>query len=327
MLVADHPDTTLWMNYRWKRLFAFGMIYFVWGSTYLAIRVGVHAVPPLLFAAMRFFVAGLTLVVWAIACRESWPTGRQWASISFLGTLIFLGDYGLLFWAELKVPSGAAAIIMATIPAFIAVADIAVLRAHRMTLRLAMGLLIGLGGVAVLMSRSLGWLGLWGGEAVSALGALALIAASIFWAIGTVLTRKLPLPESKVLSAGGEMLVGGVMLAIVSAAVGEPRGFHISTVSGGAWFALAYLILVGSIAGFTSFLWLIARESPTKVGTYAYVNPIVAVLLGHFAAGEPLGLRTVLGMLLVLTSVLLITLPKTTTGRGEPQVVARAKEA
>jgi drug/metabolite transporter (DMT)-like permease len=312
------------MSYRWKRLFAFGMIYFVWGSTYLAIRVGVHAVPPLLFAAMRFFTAGLVLVVWAMSARQPWPTARQWASISFLGTLIFLGDYGLLFWAELKVPSGVAAIIMATIPVFIALADITILRAHRMTLRLGGGLLIGLGGVAVLMSHSLGWLGLWGGEAVSAVGAVALIVASIFWAVGTVLTRKLPLPESKVLTAGGEMLVGGVMLAVVSTALGEPRGFHAAAVSGEAWFALVYLILVGSIAGFTSFLWLIARESPTKVATYAYVNPIVAVLLGHFAAGEPLSLRTVLGMALVLISVLLITLRKT-SGRGEQRLVTAAK--
>src|SRR5579875_3092704 len=98
------------MSYRWKRLFAFGMIYFVWGSTYLAIRVGVHAVPPFLFAAMRFFTAGLALLVWAMSCREAWPSARQWGSIAFLGTLIFVGDYGLLFWAELKVPSGVAAV-------------------------------------------------------------------------------------------------------------------------------------------------------------------------------------------------------------------------
>jgi drug/metabolite transporter (DMT)-like permease len=216
---------------------------------------------------------------------------------------------------------------MATIPVFIALADIAILRAHRMTLRLAAGLVIGLGGVAVLMSRSLGWLGLWGGEAVSVLGAVALIAASILWAVGTVLTRKLPLPESKVLSAGGQMLVGGVLLAVVAAAFGEPARFHPGAVSGKAWFAMAYLIVMGSLVGFTAYMWLIHRESPTKVATYAYVNPIVAVLLGHFAAGEPLGLRTVLGMLLVLTSVLLITLRKTSNGRSEQRGVVVAEEA
>jgi drug/metabolite transporter (DMT)-like permease len=308
------------MSNKWKRLFAFGMIYFVWGSTYLAIRVGVHAVPPFLFAAMRFFTAGLALVVWAMSCREPWPTARQWASISLLGAMIFVGDYGLMFWAEVRVPSGITAIIMATIPVFIALADIAILRAQRMTVRLGGGLIIGLGGVAVLMSRSLGGIRIWGGEAISVAGAVALVAAAIFWAVGTVLTRKLPLPESKVLSAGGQMLVGGLMLAVVAAGLGEPREFHVAAVSREAWVALGYLILVGSIAGFTSFLWLIARESPTKVGTYAYVNPVVAVLLGYFAAGEPLGLRTVLGMALVLTSVLLITLRK--SGRSEQRLVA-----
>lgn len=294
------------MSHRWKTLLAFAMIYFVWGSTYIFIRVGVHAMPPLLFAAIRFFTAGLLLVAWSAARREAWPNARQWASIWLLGTLIFVGDYGLLFWAELKVPSGIAAVMMATIPVFIAIAEIVVLRTQRMTLQLAGALAIGLGGVAVLMSHSLNL----GTAPISALGAAALIAAAIFWSVASVMTRKLALPPSKVLSAGAQMLVGGAMLAVVSAALGEPRRLHLAEVSGQAWFALVYLIVMGSIVGFTSYLWLIHRESPTKVGTYAYVNPVVAVLLGYFLGGEPLGLRTVLGTALVLASVLLITLGK-----------------
>src|SRR5581483_9425233 len=142
------------MSHRWKRLLAFGIIYFVWGSTYIFIRVGVHEVPPLLFASIRFFPAGLLLMVWMLARREPWPGKRQWGSICLLASLIFVGDYGLLFWAEQKVASGIAGVMMATIPVFIAIAEILLLRARRMTVRLAAALIVGLCGVAVLMSHS-----------------------------------------------------------------------------------------------------------------------------------------------------------------------------
>lgn len=301
------------MSPRWKTLLAFGIIYFVWGSTYIFIRIGVHAVPPLLFAAIRFFIAGLVLVAWAFARREPWPKGREWLSISLLAALIFVCDYGLLFWAEQKVASGIAAVIMATIPVFITIAEILLLRTQRMTLRLAGALAIGIAGVAVLMARSFNL----GTAPISPLGAMALIAAAISWSVASIMTRKLPLPSSKVLSSGAQMFVGGVMLAAVAAAFGEPRRFHPADVPGQAWFALVYLIVMGSIIGFTSYLWLIHRESPTKVGTYAYVNPVVAVLLGYFLGGEPLGLRTILGTVLVLASVLLITIGKSPRNSAE----------
>lgn len=294
------------MSDRWKRLLAFSIIYFVWGSTFLAIRVGVLAVPPLLFAAMRFFTAGLLLVAWMVFQREPWPTSREWKSVCLLAALIFVGDYGLLFWAEQKVPSGIAAVMMATIPAFIAMGEVLLLRTQRLTAQLSGALVIGLTGVVVLMSRSLNL----GGAAISTIGAGALIAGSIFWSVASVITRRLPLPKSKLMSSGTQMLAGGVMLAVVSTTLGEPKRFHPAAVSGQAWFALAYLIVMGSIVGFTSYVWLIHHESPTKVGTYAYVNPVVAVLLGYLLGGEALGLRTILGTVLVLASVLLITLGK-----------------
>ncbi len=296
------------MSHRWKRLLAFGIIYFVWGSTYIFIRWGVEEVPPLLFAAIRFFTAGLLLVGWMVARREPWPGKREWGSICLLGALIFVGDYGLLFWAEQKVASGIAGVMMATIPVFMVIAEIVLLRTQQMTARLAAALLIGLGGVAVLMSHSFHL----GSAPISTLGALALIAASIFWSVASVMTRRLPLPSSKVMSAGAQMLAGGAMLAVAAVALGEPARFHAGAVSGRAWFAMGYLIVMGSLLGFTAYMWLIHRESPTKVGTYAYVNPVVAVLVGYFIGGEPLGARTILGMLLVLASVLLITLGKRT---------------
>lgn len=290
----------------WKTLAAFAMIYLVWGSTYLAIRVGVREVPPFLLAAIRFAIAGILLFGWAVARGERAPTRRQWLSVSALSILFFVFDYGLLFWAEQRVPSGLAAVMMATIPAFIAVAEIIFLRTQKLTPSLILALLIGIGGVAVLVSHSLNL----GGAPIDGRGAIALIVASISWSVATVFTRLLPLPAAKTVSSGAQMFAGGVFLAVAAAALGEFREFHPGAVSAAAWFSLVYLIVAGSIIGFTAYLWLIHHESPTKVGTYAYVNPVVAVLVGYFLGGEALGARTVLGTLLVLVSVVLITTAK-----------------
>jgi drug/metabolite transporter (DMT)-like permease len=300
-------------------LLAFAFIYFVWGSTFLAIRIGVLQVPPLLFAAMRFFVAGLVLYGWVMARGERGPDGRQWLSVLLLASLIFVGDYGCLFWAEQRVPSGVAAVLLATIPAFIALFEIVLLRSQRLTLRLTCALLVGLCGVGVLVSRTLRL----GGAPVDRAGAVAIIAGAISWSVASVLMRKLPLPSSKSVSSGAQMLLGGVLLALVACAHGDVRRFHPAAVSLAAWIALAYLIVFGSIIGFTAYMWLIHHQSPTKVGTYAYVNPVVAVLLGYFAGGEPLGARTVAGALCVLASVALIT----TARAAQPRPAARVEVA
>src|ERR1700733_9496079 len=171
----------------WKTLLAFAIIYFVWGSTFLAIRVGVREVPPFLLAAMRFSVAGLVLCVWTAARGERWPRGREWASALLLGTLIFVLDYGLLFWSEQRVPSGIAAVMLAMIPVFMALSEIIILRTQRLTLRLTAALLVGTVGVAVLMSKSLNL----GGAPIDTKGAIALLIGSVTWSIASILIRKL----------------------------------------------------------------------------------------------------------------------------------------
>jgi len=300
MDVAAHPRT-------WKTLLAFAIVYFVWGSTYLAIRVGVREFPPFLLAALRFLTAGAALYGWARARGGRSPGRRQWMDISLLAILFFILDYGLLFWAEQRVPSGIAAVLMASIPVFIALSEITLLRTQRITIRLALALSAGIAGVAVLASRSLDL----GGTPIDGLGAIALLVGSISWALGTALTKKLSLPSSHVMSSGSQMLAGGVLLALTSAALGEFRNFHPLRISLGAWLSLAYLVVAGSIIAFTAYLWLIRHESPTKVSTYAYVNPVVAVLLGYFLGGEALGRRTILGTALILVSVVAITAAKT----------------
>jgi len=306
----------------WKILLAFAIIYFVWGSTFLAIRVGVHEVPPFLLAAIRFFVAGLALYGWMRLTGTPAPSRREWVGASFLGTLIFVLDYGCVFWAEQRVPSGITAVVLATIPVFITLLEIIFLRTQRLTVRLCLALLVGICGVAVLVNHSFSL----GEVPINRAGAIALLVASFTWSAATILTRRIPLPASKPMSAAAQMLTGGVQLFILTAVSGEFAGFRVQAVSWNAWFALVYLIIAGSIVGFTAYVWLLHYESPTKVGTYAYVNPVVAVILGYFLGGEAVGPRTLLGTFLVLVSVITITTtPKAMSGAHKRDAEAGAE--
>ncbi|HKR97340.1 MAG TPA: EamA family transporter [Candidatus Angelobacter sp.] len=288
----------------WKLLLAFAIIYLVWGSTYLAIRIGVREIPPFLMAGLRFTVAGAVLWAWMRATGTPLPTWREWRDASVLGTLMFLIDYACLFWAEQRVPSGIAAVILAMIPVCITLLEITFLRSQRLTLRLAMGLGIGIVGVVVLMSPSLG-------EApLDHRGVIALLVSCCGWSVGTIITKRLTLPESKPMSAAAQMLSGGVQLLALAAVAGEFTHFRARNISSGAWLSLVYLIIAGSIISFTAYVWLLHYESPTKVGTYAYVNPVVAVILGSTLGGESMGWRTILGTALILISLAAITTMK-----------------
>jgi drug/metabolite transporter (DMT)-like permease len=316
MPTETHPHT-------WKVLLAFAIIYFVWGSTFLAIRIGVAEVPPFLLAGMRFLAAGVILFAWMRAKGTAFPTPREWVSATLLAVLIFVMDYGLLFWAERRVPSGIAAVMMATIPVFMTLSEIIFMKTQRLTLRLGGALLVGLAGVAVLMSRSTSF----EDAPIDAIGAGALIVAAISWSVGSALTRKLPLPTSKAMSSGAQMLAGGVLLTFVAGVLGEFRGFHAQSVSLKAWLSLVYLIVAGSIVAYTAYVWLIHHESPTKVSTYAYVNPVVAVILGYLLGGEAIGVRTILGTVFVLVSVVVITTTPKTTNVNTAMEVAKSAEA
>jgi drug/metabolite transporter (DMT)-like permease len=287
----------------WKVLLAFAIIYFVWGSTFLAIRVGVREVPPFLLAAIRFLIAGVVLYGWARSRGVSAPTAQEWRGAAILAVLIFVLDYGAVFWAERRVPSGIAAVMLATIPVFMTLSEILIAKTQRLTGRLAIALLLGIGGVAVLVNHS----ATLGDAAIDAVGACVLLVASISWSVAAALSRRLPSPPVKAMSSAAQMCAGGVLLTIIAGVLGEFREFHPETVSAKAWFALVYLIVAGSIVGFTAYVWLLHHESPTKVGTYAYVNPVVAVLVGYFLGGEAIGPRTIAGTLLVLVSVVVIT--------------------
>lgn len=289
--------------HRIRLLAAFAVIYFVWGSTFLAIKIGVADVPPFLFAGMRFLAAGLLLYGWLRWRGVRPPSPREWVAATGLALLIFVVDYGLLFWAERRVASGTAAILLATIPVFMTLSEIFILRARRLTARLAFALLVGIAGVGVLVSPGEAL----GEAAVDTAGAVALIVAALSWSVASALSRKVKLPTDKAMSSGSQMLAGGVMLVLTAALFGELDGFRVEAVSRGTWLALAYLVVPGSIVAYTAYVWLLHHVSPTRVGTYAYVNPVVAVFLGYFLGGETLGPRTLAGTALVVVSVVLIT--------------------
>lgn len=291
---------------RWKILLAFAIIYFVWGSTYLAIRVGVMEMPPFLMAGMRFTAAGLAMFLWLRIAGTPLPTWREWKGAALLGALMFLLDYACLFWAEQRIPSGAAAVVIAIIPACITLMEITLLRTQAWSVRLACGLAIGILGVGVLANP---WASL-GEAALDRRGVIALLVACFGWSVGTIITKRLFLPASKPMSAAAQMLFGGVMLLVLAELAGEISNFHAATISRQVWFALVYLIIAGSIVAYTAYVWLLHYESPTRVGTYAYVNPVVAVILGAALGGEKIGPRTLSGMALILLSVALITTAK-----------------
>ena len=257
-------------------------------------------------AGLRFTVAGLVMWAWMRLTGTPSPTLREWRGATVLGTLMFLIDYACLFWAEQRVPSGIAAVILALIPVCITLLEITFLRTQRLTLRLAAGLAIGIVGVVVLMNPSASL-----GEApLDHRGVIAILVSCSGWSIGTIVSKRLTLPASKPMSAAAQMLSGGVQLLALAAITGEFTHFRTQDISSGAWLSLVYLIIAGSIIGYTAYVWLLHYESPTKVGTYAYVNPVVAVILGATLGGETVGRRTILGTALILISVAAITLLK-----------------
>lgn len=294
------------------------MIYFVWGSTYLAIRVGVQQMPPFLMAGMRFTAAGLAMYLWMRLAGTPSPSWREWKGVTLLGALMFLLDYACLFWAEQRVPSGIAAVILAMIPVCITLLEIIFLRTQALSVQLVSGLAVGILGVGVLANP---WASL--GEApLDHRGVIALLVACVGWSVGTIVTKRLVLPASKPMSAATQMLTGGVQLLILAAVTGEIAQFHAGSVSGKAWFSLIYLIIAGSIVAFTAYVWLLHFESPTRVGTYAYVNPVVAVILGALLGGETVGPRTISGTILILIGVAAIT-----TAKAKRNVSSEVSEA
>jgi len=278
-------------------IFAFFIIYFVWGSTYLAIRIAVASVPPLFAAGVRFFLAGLALLLWSKLRGVPNPTPIEWRNLSIEAALMFLCGYSALFWAETRIPSGIASVLIATTPVWIALVEIVVFKRQRFQPSLAWAIGFGIAGVALLtLRRSTGQIPL--------LPCLAITGAQIAWSFGTVFSQTLRAPASKILTAGAQMTLGGLMLLFCAWLTGETTPWpHISATAAAA---LVYMIVAGSILAFTAYAWLLARMPATVVSSYAYVNPVVALAIGYWLGNEAINRNIMIGTALVLVSVVLI---------------------
>jgi drug/metabolite transporter (DMT)-like permease len=304
--VSDHKRAS-----RAQIIAAFASVYTIWGSTYLAIRYADETIPPFLMAGVRFLISGTLLYVWARYRGAPRPTRIHWRNATIAGGLLLLGGNGAVVWAEQFVPSGLTALIVSILPFWLVIIEW--VRPPRKTPGAAViiGLIVGFIGIVVLVGP-----GNLGGGDISYAAALVLILGSLSWALGSFFSRDAALPDSGLLTTGMEMLGGGVLLSIAAVATGELRSFHVAEVSRASTLGLLYLITFGSLIGFTSYIWLLDKVSPARLGTYAYVNPVVAVLLGWAIAGEKLSFRTGVAAAIVICAVALITTARTTTRSG-----------
>ncbi|MGH7476209.1 MAG: drug/metabolite exporter YedA [Longimicrobiales bacterium] len=290
---------------RAKVIAAFAAVYIIWGSTYLAIRFAIETMPPFLMAAVRFLIAGALLYGWRRAVGVPRPNGREWRSALVVGGLLLLGGNGGVVWAEQTVPSGIAALLVAIVPLWIVLLDWLRPGGVRPSGGVMVGVLIGFAGVALLIGPD-ALLG--GGTApVDPVGALVLMVASLSWAVGSLYSRAAPKPSAPFIATGMQMLAGGVLLLVAGVLTGEPARLDVESISAKSLLALLYLIIFGAIIGYSAYIWLLRTVPAARAATYAYVNPVVAVLLGWALADEPLNTRTLVGAAIIIGAVALIT--------------------
>jgi len=290
------------LGMRWKIVLAFLAVYLCWGMTYLAMRIAVRDIPPHLMSGARFLVAGLLLYLWTRGRGDPKPTATQWRSAAMIGAFLLLGGNATVAWAEQQVPSGLAAVLIAVAPIWMVAFEWA-RGGPRPGKRVIAGLILGLVGLAILVSPK-------GDSAtkVNPIGAVMLVLASASWAWGSVVSKSAPLPKSRFLATSMEMIGGGVLLLLTALAVGQVAHFRPTEVSVNAVLAWLFLVVFGSLVGFTAYIWLLGVTSIAKVGTYAYVNPIVAVFLGWAILDEPVTGRTLIAALVILVGVALVNI-------------------
>jgi drug/metabolite transporter (DMT)-like permease len=287
-----------------KLALAFAALYTIWGSTYLAIKFAIQTIPPYTMSAGRFIVSGLILYGIARLRGSPNPTKEQWRDGAIVGTLLLTCGNGVVGWAEQRVPSGITALPVASVPIWMVVIDWARPRGKRPTVIVTIGLLIGLAGVGILAAS-----GLNGGERSGvALGAAMLIVGSIAWAGGSIYSRQSSRPESTQMSTAIQMITGSASLILVAGLLGEFGRFEVRAITLQSVLAWSYLVTFGALIGFTAYAYVLRETTPAKASTYAYVNPVIAVLLGWGFAHETITARTVIGAGIILAGVAMISL-------------------
>jgi drug/metabolite transporter (DMT)-like permease len=311
MASPESPElTTLAHTTRGKLILGFFVIYVVWGSTYLAIRFAVETIPPFALGAMRFLIAGGCLYVFCRWRGAAKPTAREWRNSGIIGALLLFVANGAVSWAEQRVTSGMTSLLVATVPLWLVVCES--LQGRRPGIARWIGVAIGLAGVALLVLPANGD---FSRAAVDPMGATVLVLGSLSWTLGSLFSRTAKQAEPAAMAISMQMLVGGVLLSVLALATGQWTHLQPSNVSSASWLSLVYLIVFGSLVGFSTYMWLLRVATPTAVGTYAYVNPAVAVLLGVLFAGEHLPAQAVLASAVIVAGVATVSLSSQLTRR------------
>ena len=280
-------------------------VYIVWGSTYLGIKIAIETFPPFLMAGIRFLIAGALLYGFVVVKEKKHPKLIEWRDTTIIGTLLLLGGNGLVVIAEKTIPSSIAAIVIATVPLWMIVIAWLLKSQTRPNKSTLIGTLIGFIGVVILMFPS-------DQEHLhfDTFGLLLTFLAAILWSFGSIYSQKATLPTSVMLSTAMQMLSGGLVLIIVATLFGEWQQFHTETLSSRSLLAFAYLVFIGSLVGFSAYVWLLKNVSPYLASTYAFVNPMVALFLGYFFADEVLSVKALIATVLIISAVVMITLSK-----------------
>ena len=289
---------------RARILAAFIAVYIVWGSTYLAIRYAVQTIPPFVMVGTRFIVSGVILYAWARWRGSPRPTSAQWRDATVTGALMLCCGNGAVSWAEQRVPSGIASLLVAVVPLWMVLVDWLRPRGERPRAVVVVGVIVGLVGLAVLVGPA----SLSGKGEVDSAGAIVLILGSLAWAAGSVFNRHGSRPDSAAMSTGLQMIGGSIALLLLGVMRGELAQLHVREISAASWAGWIYLVTFGSLVGFTAYIYLLQTVSPAKASTYAYVNPLVAVLLGWAIAGESVTVRSLGAAAIILAGVAMITI-------------------
>ncbi len=288
---------------QWQLILAFLCIYVVWGSTYLAMSFAVDTIPPFLMGAIRFLIAGFLLVMWSVWRGKARVSGTAWRNAAIVGGLLLFWGNGSVAWAAQRVQSGMMSLLVATVPLWMVLLERA--RGRRPTAAQLVGVGIGLVGVSLLVLPADGS---WRNAPVDPVGAAVLVIGSLAWTAGSLFSRGAEQAAYAPMNSGMQMVCGGAGLLLLALAVGEPARVSLNTVSMKSMLSVLYLIVFGSLVGFSTYMWLLKKASPAAVGTYAYINPAVAVLLGVTLAGERLPARAMLAMSVIVGGVALVSL-------------------
>jgi drug/metabolite transporter (DMT)-like permease len=282
-------------------------IYIIWGSTYLAILFVVETIPPFISAGIRFLISGAVLLIWRRLARDPMPTRIQWRSAAIAGTLLLVGGNGLLSWSEQRIPSGVAALLIGSVPLWLVLLEALRPGGAKPTWQSILGLTIGFAGIVLLIGPA----EFTGGTIqFDPTGILICLLAAFIWSLGSIYSRTADLPNSALMMTGMEMLAGSIGLFILATLTGEWQNFSIAAISQKSLYGLTYLIMIGSLVGFVSYAWLLRNAPVSLVATYAYVNPLVAILLGSLLANESLTPRIFIAAVVIIGSVVLINTSK-----------------